>query len=148
GSSFFGATLTDRETDGQGHNRVLGPDFQWRPTEYAPLTGQLLFSDPTGALARAARAWAASIDSYRQVARYDCELIVRNVGSGFRGDDGFIPQAGYRHYEANGGLRFFPERGFFRLIRPYVWAHLETDQSGLTLFHDLGPVIHMDRPRK
>ena len=26
-------SATDREIDGGGHNRVVGPDFQWRPTE-------------------------------------------------------------------------------------------------------------------
>ena len=31
GRSFVSALATDREAhDGNGHNRVVGPDFQWR----------------------------------------------------------------------------------------------------------------------
>jgi len=34
GRSFVGALVTDREAhDGDSHNRVFGPDFQWRPGE-------------------------------------------------------------------------------------------------------------------
>ena len=43
GLSFVGALVTDREAhDGNGHNRVVGPDFQWRPTGGDAITGQLL----------------------------------------------------------------------------------------------------------
>ncbi|HEU4887446.1 MAG TPA: DUF5916 domain-containing protein, partial [Thermoanaerobaculia bacterium] len=42
GASFVGAVLTSREIDGGGHNRVLGPDFQWRPSDSDELTAQLL----------------------------------------------------------------------------------------------------------
>src|SRR5436853_1810619 len=43
--SFVGAVLTDRENDGGGHNRVIGPDFLWRPNESDAVNGELLFSD-------------------------------------------------------------------------------------------------------
>src|SRR5205085_10143613 len=33
GASFAGLLLTDREIQGGAHNRVLGPDFQWRITD-------------------------------------------------------------------------------------------------------------------
>jgi hypothetical protein len=37
---------TDRENhDGEGHSRLVGPDFQWRPSSADVVTGQLLFSE-------------------------------------------------------------------------------------------------------
>src|SRR6185436_15259139 len=45
GLSFIGALVTDRENrDGEGHNRVAGPDFSWRPSSRDVVTGQVLFS--------------------------------------------------------------------------------------------------------
>ena len=32
GNSFAGLLVADREVQGGGYNRVIGPDFQWRPT--------------------------------------------------------------------------------------------------------------------
>jgi hypothetical protein len=32
GRSFVSMLVTDRETDGSGHNRVIGPDVEWRPS--------------------------------------------------------------------------------------------------------------------
>jgi hypothetical protein len=31
GQSFISGLVTDRELQGGGYNRVIGPDFQWRP---------------------------------------------------------------------------------------------------------------------
>ena len=45
GNSFASFLVTDREIEGGGHNRVLGPDFQWRPSDSDAITGQLLVSD-------------------------------------------------------------------------------------------------------
>ena len=44
GSSFIGALVTLREAGSNGHNRVAGPDFQWRPSHKDVVTGQLFFS--------------------------------------------------------------------------------------------------------
>src|SRR5206468_9373833 len=44
GRSFVSMLVTDREADANGHNRVFGPDFQWRPNESDTVTGQLLVS--------------------------------------------------------------------------------------------------------
>ena len=43
--SFVGAVVTDRENNGGGHNRVIGPDFQWRPNDTDSVTMELLHSD-------------------------------------------------------------------------------------------------------
>ena len=45
GRSFIGFLATDRENEGSSsYNRVLGPDFQWRPSEGDQVTGQFLYS--------------------------------------------------------------------------------------------------------
>ena len=45
GLSFIGGLVTDREAvDGGAHNRVAGPDFQWRPSGTDVVSGQWLFS--------------------------------------------------------------------------------------------------------
>src|SRR5206468_3104318 len=45
GRSFVGAVLTDREVSGGGHNRVFGPDLQWRPNDTDSMTFEFLHSD-------------------------------------------------------------------------------------------------------
>ncbi len=46
GLSFIGALVTDREAhDGNGHNRVAGPDGVWRLGASTVVTGQWLFSE-------------------------------------------------------------------------------------------------------
>src|SRR5471030_1941737 len=46
GLSFIGVIATDREANSGGsHNRVVGPDFQWRPSSSDVVTGQLLYSE-------------------------------------------------------------------------------------------------------
>jgi Domain of unknown function (DUF5916) len=44
GNSFGSLLVTDREIRGGGSNRVIGPDFQWRPSANDTLTGQVLYS--------------------------------------------------------------------------------------------------------
>src|SRR5437660_3564273 len=44
GSSFIGGVLTDREIRDGGHNRVIGPDLQWRPNQSDAVTRELLVS--------------------------------------------------------------------------------------------------------
>jgi hypothetical protein len=45
GQSFVSLLLSDREREGGSWNRVLGPDFQWRPNSKDIVAGQLLWSD-------------------------------------------------------------------------------------------------------
>ena len=46
GLSFISLLVTDREGhDTPSHNRVVGPDFQWRPRATETITGQWLVSD-------------------------------------------------------------------------------------------------------
>lgn len=143
GTSFVGAVLTDREIDGGGHNRVIGPDFQWRPNDSDTITGQFLYSDTENPdrpdLSSAwngerFRSHAVTASWRRQKRTYDTFLEARDVGDGFRADLGFIPQVGYREYVGGAGVRFFPEKSKVRFWRPSVVVSRQTDQDNETIY--------------
>jgi hypothetical protein len=142
GSSYVGAVLTDREVNGGGHNRVFGPDFQWRPTESDALTAQYLYSDTENPLRTDSPAWnGQSQQSYAFTAnwnhlkrRYDWGVNASDLGDDFRADLGFIPQVGYRELLGVFGLRFYPEHGMLRYFRPSLLVDRQTDHDGNTLF--------------
>src|SRR5437764_4367076 len=96
GRSFAGAVLTDREVSGGGHNRVFGPDFQWRPNDTDSLTAELLHSDtknPSSFLGGSSLTGNAFTAAWnRQKDKYDAVLEARDYGTGFRADLGFVPQ--------------------------------------------------------
>jgi hypothetical protein len=138
GASFLGAVLTSREIDGGGHNRVFGPDAQWRPNDVDSVTAQLLVSDTTNPdRPDLSSAWnGESFHSHafngsfaRDSRKYDLFLGGFDVGDGFRADLGFIPQVGYRELTAGAGLRFYPN-GKFRFVRPSVVVSRQANQDG------------------
>ncbi len=141
GRSFVSLLATDREIRGGGHNRVFGPDLQWRPTTRDMVTGQLLFSDSRtpfrpelaaewdgrpladhGAVAW----WAHSTKTIDWFTQY------QDFGSAFRADDGFVPQVGYRDTYAETGYTFRPT-GFLRRLRTFLIADRSTERDGSLL---------------
>jgi hypothetical protein len=143
GASFVGAVLTDREIDGGGHNRVIGPDFQWRPNQSDAVTAQFLYSDTENPnRPDLSDAWnGESSQGYAFNARWghlkqthDWFFLVRDVSEEFRADLGFIPQVGYREGYGEFGKRYFPEHSKIRFFRPSVTADLQTDRDGNTIF--------------
>src|SRR5437763_596202 len=91
GNSFVGGVLTDREIRGGGHNRVIGPDFQWRPNQSDAVTGEVLLSStenpnrldlsPAWNGARSsAYAFAANWNHQQQTRDYG--LSVTDIGNG------------------------------------------------------------------
>ncbi len=105
---FAGLLATDREvaqSGGGGHNRVWGGDFFWSLTGTNQLTGQLLASDtrlpvrPDLTAAWDGRGFtSAALDlAWHHLARHaEWFADYRDVGAGFRADDGFMPQVGAR----------------------------------------------------
>ena len=96
---------TDREIRGGGHNRVVGPDFQWRPSEKDTVTGQLLYSDSrTPVRPDLADEWdGRALTGHGAVAWWphstktiDWFGQYKDFGDEFRADNGFVPQVGYR----------------------------------------------------
>ena len=152
GQSFVSLLGTDREIRGGGHNRVAGPDFQWRPNARDTVTGQALFSDSRTPLRpelaaewdgrrlrdHAAQAWW--LHSTKRVdwfARYD------DVGNDFRADDGYVPQVGYRREDLEGGYTFRPS-GFLRRLRTFFIADRSTNRDGGLLNRRLSVGTGMD----
>jgi hypothetical protein len=143
GKGFVGAVLTSREIEGGGHNRVIGPDFQWRPNASNSLTGQFLVSDTSNPNrsdlhpawnGESSTSHAFSLNYGYQTRKYDIGATVRDVGDEFRADLGFVPQAGYRSLSAGAGRSFYPENSKIRFWRPSVVVERQEDRDGETLF--------------
>ncbi len=122
GDSFGAFLLSAREVEGGGHNRVLGPDFLWKPNAADKLYGQLLYSDTSG--------WggghAARLYYERNVKRYDIWSTIGEYTPRFRADNGFIAQNGFRRAGLWMGYHFYP-KSFLSYVRPYTG--LEWDGS-------------------
>ena len=139
GLSFVSVLVTDRESrDGAGHNRVIGPDFQWRPSAGDVITGQWIFSN-TRAPDRAdlASGWtgqqltshAGGIQWNHATRHFDSFGLYKEVGDDFRTDTGFVPQVGYREAFGFAGWTVRP-KGFVSSQRTFVTLDRQTDQSG------------------
>lgn len=146
GASFIGGVLTDREIAGGGHNRVIGPDALWRPSEKDTVFGQVLVSDNQNPNrpdlsgfwdGRSSRSYAGKGEWDHIVRRYDYGAAYLQLGDNFRADLGFIPQVGYKEGQAYGGLRFYPEHGFIRYFRPSVFVDEQRDLHGNTLYRSV-----------
>jgi hypothetical protein len=151
GTSFVGLLYTGREIEGGGHNRVLGPDFQWRPSDRDRVTGQALLSDTTTPdrpdLAeewdgRIMTSHALSVSWIHSEPKLDWGVRYRDFGDGFRADAGFVPQVGYRAADASFGYRLYP-KGLLSFVRPYVSADLEYDRRGRLVTQSVFPAIYL-----
>lgn len=142
--SFVSLLATDREIQGGGYNRVLGPDFQWRPNDVDTLTGQILFSaSQTPERPDLAGEWdgrrlsghGASAYWLHTTRRVDLYTDFRDFTQGFRADDGFVPQVGYRRLDGEYGYTLRPE-GVFRRLRPFVGFDHYADREGAELLRE------------
>jgi hypothetical protein len=140
--SFVSFLTTVRESEGGAHNRVFGPDFQWRVNDAHTVTGQLLYSttqtpdrpDLIGEwngqklAGHAAHFWyqhsTATRDFYAQASDYDKE---------FRADNGFVPQVGWRGSYVEGGHTWRP-KGFFSRVRLFGNGEYQQTQDGDLLY--------------
>jgi len=153
GLSFVGALVTDREgRDTSSHNRVLGPDFLWRPNGADVVQGQWLYSDTRTPnrpdLAdewngQTLRSQAGSVNYNHTTRTFDWYAQYRDIGDGFRADTGFVPQVGYREGSAGGGRTFWPT-GFVKRLRTFVNLDYQEDRSGALISRDLVPGFGMD----
>jgi hypothetical protein len=126
GQSFVSLLATSREVEGGGHNRVLGPDFQWRPKPTDSFTGQVLWSDSrTPNRPDLASEWdGRRLSDHALIANwshstqtFDFFAQGQDLGGGFRADDGFMPQVGYREGYVQTGYTLRPKQAFFNRIR-------------------------------
>ncbi len=128
GVSFVSFLATTREIDGGGHNRVFGPDFQWRPTPSDAVTGQVLWSGSiTPKRPDLAAEWdgrALSGDAWKlnwshNTEHLDVFVQGQAVSDEFRADNGFVPQSGFDEAYFESGYTLRP-KGFFNRIR--LWT--------------------------
>lgn len=154
GLSFVGALVADREaTDGSSHNRVIGPDFQWRPSSSNVVTGQWLVSDTrTPNRPDLADEWTGRDLSGHAFQTYwnhntrhlDWTAKYVDIGSGFRADTGFMPQVGYREGYAQTGWQVYPTSGLVRRERTFLNVDYQADQAGEIITRDVEPGLGMD----
>jgi hypothetical protein len=128
GRSFVSLLLTDREISGGGYNRVIGPDFQWRPSDTDTVTGQLLASvSDTPDRPDLAPEWdgrrlsGGALDAWwwHQTETFDSSVEVKAFGDGFRADSGFVPQVGFREGYLDLGYTWHPT-GLFSKVRAFA----------------------------
>jgi hypothetical protein len=150
GQSFIGAVFTDREIRGGGHNRVIGPDFQWRPNQSDSVTGEVLYSNTANPnRPDLSLAWNGSRSSSHalyagwnhQKASHDWFVEAKDLGDRFRADLGFLPQVGYREIDGGFGLRFYPEKKIFRFVRPNIFLDQQMDRDNNTIFRRISPGV-------
>lgn len=153
GTSFVGALVTDREgTNLDLHNRVAGPDFEWRPNKADVISGQWLFSDSrtpnrpdladqwdgralTGSALQAG--WA------HNTRHLDWSTTYADLSDGFRADTGFVPQVGYQQFLGSTGWTVHP-KGFFTRERTFFNVQYQADSSGAVITENVMPGFGMD----
>jgi hypothetical protein len=153
GLSFISVLATDREhRDGQGHNRVVGPDFQWRPDASDVVSGQWLFSDTkTPNHPDLAVEWTGqTLTGHAGVAQWshstthlDWFGVYRDISGGFRADTGFVPQVGYREVSGQSGWTIRPT-GFASRVRGFFNVDRQVDFSGALISRDVQPGVGME----
>jgi hypothetical protein len=153
GLSFVGVLATDREAkSGDSHNRVVGPDFQWRPSGTDVVTGQALYSESrtpnrpdladewTG---QAFASHAASLAWNHNTTHFDAFAQYKDLGDGFRADTGFVPQVGYREGNVGGGWTFRPT-GFVTRLRTFINVDRQADRAGALISSQIESGFGMD----
>ncbi len=139
GSSFAGILLSDREVQGGGHNRVIGPDFLWKLTSADRLQGQVLVSQTqnpnrpelaAGFDGRSGSGHAARFVYTRDTNRYDIFSHVIDYSPQFRADNGFMPWADLHGSYFEFGGHLYPKSGFASFIRPFVGVGKESAWRG------------------
>ncbi|MES2296695.1 MAG: DUF5916 domain-containing protein [Pseudomonadota bacterium] len=154
GALAVGALATDRSyMDGRGYNRVIGPDFSWQRNGDERLRGQLLVSATTaqassaGQLERGALAsgHAASFEWMRDDDNYGYYGSVEDVSDGFRADNGFFSQVGYRDLSTSFTKKFGPT-GILNELNLYSQIERKTDRQGAIISNDYREGIWMQGP--
>lgn len=153
GLSFLGALMTDIENaDGNGHNRVVGPDFQWRLSESDFVAGQWVFSDTqTPSRPDVADEWtgqtltgAAGILQWNHSTRHlDGSAVYRDIGHGFRANGGFVPQVGYRESGGEIGWNVRPT-GLLSQQRTFANFKYQAELSGAVITRDVESGINLN----
>jgi hypothetical protein len=121
--------------------------------EHDVITGQLLFSDSrTPDRTDLADEWdgrdlsghAAELWWYRQTTTWDYFALYNDIGEGFRADNGFVPQVGYRRGYGEVGRSFHPEDKPISRLRLFTISQYSEDRDGNLLFREIVPGFGFD----
>ncbi len=143
GQSFVSVLATTREIGGGAHDRVFGPDFQWRPRPTDAITGQALWSDDrTPVRPDLADEWdgrrladrSLLLNWSHNTPTIDWFVQGEDLGPDFRADDGFMPQVGFREGYFESGYTVHPKRSFFSRIRVFTVEYQDVEPSGALLW--------------
>ncbi|PYQ33301.1 MAG: hypothetical protein DMF55_11835, partial [Acidobacteria bacterium] len=116
------------------------------------ITGQLLFSSTkTPRRPDLADEWtgqtlsshAGQIWWQHSTRTFDFSTQYNDYGDGFRADDGFVPQVGFRETYGETGWTFRPS-GPIRRLRTYLIADYQAQRDGGLIFRQISPGIGMD----
>jgi hypothetical protein len=153
GLSFVSVLMTDRESGSNGHNRLVGPDFQVRFHGTETITGQLLYSDTTTPnqpdvnaswTGNTLKSGAGQLSWNHNTEHFDFGTTYKDYGSGFRADSGYVPQVGYRETFASTGWTFRP-KGFLSRLRTFVNVDIQDERTdGALIDHQFWPGIGAD----
>ncbi|HEY2434727.1 MAG TPA: DUF5916 domain-containing protein [Vicinamibacterales bacterium] len=154
GRSFVGALVTDREitSSGGGYNRLVGPDFEWRPNAADVVTGQVLYSTTqTPNQPDLDESWdgrresGTALQTYytRNTRHFDMFGGYSDITDGFRADLGFVPQVGYRQGNVSTGWTVHP-KGAISRERTFFSAQYQADRDGRIITENAQPGFGMD----
>lgn len=128
-----------REIDGGGYNRLVGPDLRWRLGPSDEITAQVLGSwSETPDRTDLATEWdgrslsghAADIWWSHRAEKVDWFVEYEEASDGFRADNGFVPQVGYREVFGETGYTFRPQKSRVKRIRVYTFGGHTEDRDG------------------
>jgi hypothetical protein len=153
GLSFVSMLMTDRESGSDGHNRVVGPDFQVRFHGTETINGQLLLSDTTTPnrpdvnaswTGDTMKSGAAQVAWSHNTEHFDFGSTYKDFGTGFRADNGFVPQVGFREDYTETGWTFRPH-GFLSRLRTFVQLDKQVERdTGQAIYDSASPGVGMD----
>jgi hypothetical protein len=149
-----GGLFTDRTiVGGRGYNRVAGPDFVWFPDVEQRYRAQVLGSWTTaqpvnGSLEKGdlASSHAALADWTYRGATWEEYLDYEDVGRGFRADNGFVGQNGYRRIYSETTYKFVGALGLNE-VSPYLNADYKTDPGGTVIYQQNNLGLRLGLPR-
>ncbi len=153
GRSFVSLLATTREIESGGWNRVVGPDFQWRPRAADTFTGQVLLSDTrTPNRPDLASEWdgrsltdrALQLSWSHGTEHVDWYLQGQDYGKDFRANNGFMPQVGYREVYFETGYTLRPKKGFASRVRLFTANYVDATPGNDVLAQRVSAGAGMD----
>jgi hypothetical protein len=151
----LGGVLSHRSyDDGSGSNEVLGPDVVWQATPADQVHGELLGSlttaeaDGKGGLHRSSAhpSGFAYADYSHTTERYFAFLGAEQIGEGFRADNGYIFQSGFRRVTGTASAKWHPE-GMWTNVQPYLWFQdTQARADSATINSSIVPGLQINGP--